>query len=150
MKAHLLIIAASLTLLGSLTGCGYVDDDWDPEPPYGWDDSFYDPDLTGSWELYQVNSDYVRGDQVNYLQFYGRGKGRYYYYYRGGRESERIAYWCQRSVSGTSSRQINIQYETGAPSTMNYWFTDSSTLWMQWKNAQGVQTYVYKASAVPW
>lgn len=150
MKTPLLTIAMSIVLLLGLSGCGYVDDGWDPEPPYGWDNTFYDSDLTGCWALYQVNSDYVSGDQVNYLQFYGRGNGRYYYYYRGAQNSERIAYWCQRSVSGTSSLQINIQYENGSPSTMNYWFSDSSTLWMQWRNAQGVQTYVYKSCPAPW
>ena len=148
-KLYLLTI---ICLLLGLSSCGYVDyDGWDPEPPYGWDDSFYDPDLDGTWELYLVNSSHVYDDEVNYIQFYGDGRGYYCYYDRGYRESERIAYWCPRAVGGASSRQINIQYEYGNPSTMNYWFTDSYTLWMQWRNSYGVLTYVYKAiPRLPW
>ncbi|MDE6018927.1 MAG: hypothetical protein K2G85_08975 [Muribaculaceae bacterium] len=123
---------------------------WNPEPPSGWD-TFYDRNLNGCWQLYQVNSDYVRGDEVNYMYFNGDGRGTYYYWDRGYRETENLAYWCQRSVNGTTSSQINIQYEYGNPSTMNYWFTDSDTLWMQWRNSAGVQTYVYKyTNRVPW
>ncbi|MDE6342852.1 MAG: hypothetical protein K2K93_11105 [Muribaculaceae bacterium] len=131
---------ASLAILFS--GCGYVDA-WDPEPPYGVNDTFYDSDLDGCWQLYQINGEQVRRDQVNYMQFYGNGRGMYYYYDRGYLENEKLAYWCQRSVSGTSTRQINIKYEYDNPSTMNYWFTNRDTLWMQWRNSYGVQTYVY-------
>lgn len=149
MKKNLIYFAISAIALLTLPSCGYMDT-WDPEPPYGWD-SYSDPDLTGTWELYQVNSQYVRGDEVNYMQFNGNGRGYYYYYDRGYRETEKLAYWCQRSVSGTSTMQINIQYEYGNPSTMNYWFTDRNTLWMQWRNSNGVQTYVYKYySGLPW
>lgn len=141
------ILTALLLLLPS---CGDFNS-WDPEPPGGWNDTFYDQDLTGCWQLYQVNSNYVRGDEVNYMYFNGDGRGTYFYYDRGYQETERLAYWCQRSVSGTSSLQINIQYEYGSPSTMNYWFSDNDTLWMQWRNSAGVQTYVYKyINRVPW
>lgn len=147
MKKTLLILPfiAMMLILVSCEG-----DYWDPAPPNGWN-TFYDRDLNGCWQLYQVNSQYVRGDEVNYMEFYGDGRGIYYYYDRGFRDSERLAYWCQRSVSGTSTLQINIQYEYGSPSTMNYWFTDRDTLWMQWRNSYGVQTYVYKyINTVPW
>ena len=35
---------------------------------------------------------------------------------------------------------------------MNYWFSDGDTLWMQWRNSGGVQTYVYKyyGRTAPW
>lgn len=138
--------ALMLSIIGiAVTGCGYVDP-WDPAPPYGWNDTFYDRDLTGDgcWELWQINGKQIYRDETNYLQFYGNGRGRYFYYDRGYLESERIAYWCQRSVSGTSALQINIQYEYDSPVTMNYWFTDQDTLWMQWRNSYGVQTYVYR------
>lgn len=150
MKKNILAYLTGALLLMSLPSCGYVDY-WDPEPPYGWDSNYFDPDLTGVWQLYQVNSDYVSGDETNYLYFNGDGRGRYYYYDRGYQEVERLAYWCQRSVSGTSSMQINIKYEYGSPSTMNYWFTDRHTLWMQWRNSYGVQTYVYReVPGRPW
>lgn len=121
--------------------------------PYGWDDTFYDSRLNGYWALDQINSSYVDGTEVNYLYFGGNGRGRYYYYDRGQRYWENTAYWCQNSVSGTSNYQINLQYETvGSPTTMNYWFTDSGrTLWMQWSNSGGVQTYVYRYyPSEPW
>ncbi|MDE5847862.1 MAG: hypothetical protein K2F93_08730 [Muribaculaceae bacterium] len=151
MKRHLLCLPLLAALMLTLTSC----DDynyWDPEPPYGWNDTFYDSNLTGCWQLYQVNSDYVRGDEVNYMQFYGDGRGMYFYYDRGYQETERLAYWCQRSVNGASSLQINIDYEYGSPSTMNYWLSDADTLWMQWRNSGGVQTYVYKyyGRTAPW
>ena len=150
MKRHILCLPLLAMLLLLLPSCGDINY-WDPEPPGGWDDTFYDNDLVGCWQLYQVNSEYVRGDQVNYMYFNGDGRGTYFYYDHGSQETERLAYWCQRSVSGTSTLQINIQYEYGSPSTMNYWFSDSDTLWMQWRNSYGVQTYVYKyISRVPW
>lgn len=145
-----LILSASAALL-SLGGCGYTDE-WDPQPPTGWNSNYYDARLVGDWQLYQANSQYVSGDAVNYLDFYGRGVGRYYYYHNGYRDSDRMAYWCQQSVSGTSYNQVNIQYEGSAPSTMNYWFSDGgTTLWLQWRNGNGVQTYVYHAvDGTPW
>lgn len=150
MKKHLLSLAFIALILSWLPSCGDINV-WDPEPPGGWNDTFYDSNLTGCWQLYQVNSNYVRGDEVNYMYFNGDGRGTYFYYNRGYQETERLAYWCQRSVSGTSSLQINIEYEYGNPSTMNYWFSDSYTLWMQWRNSYGVQTYVYKyINHIPW
>ena len=148
MKRHLLCLPLLVLLMFLLPSCDDMNS-WEPVPPGG--DYFYDRDLTGCWQLYQVNSDYVRGDEVNYMQFLGDGRGWYYYYERGYQDTERFAYWCQRSVSGTSSLQINIDYEYGETSTMNYWFSDSDTLWMQWRNSYGVQTYVYKYIAnTPW
>ncbi|MDE6648760.1 MAG: hypothetical protein K2K45_02395 [Muribaculaceae bacterium] len=148
MKKNLLCLPIVAVLLLTLSSCDV--EYWNPEPPNGWN-TFYDSNLRGCWQLYQVNSDYVRGDEVNYMYFNGDGRGTYFYYDRGYQETERLAYWCQRSVSGTSSLQINIQYEYGSPSTMNYWFSDADTLWMQWRNSYGVQTYVYKyVSRVPW
>lgn len=136
----------------TLSSC-YIDDAWSPSPPSGWNDTFYDSRLTGYWKLEQVNSTDVDGYEVNYLYFNGSGRGIYYYYDDGQRYMENTAYWCQESVSGTSNYQINLQYETtGSPTTMNYWFTDSnSTLWMQWTNSDGVQTYLYSYyPSQPW
>ncbi len=148
MKKYFLCLPILAVLMFLLPACGDINY-WDPQPPVG--DTFYDSDLTGCWQLYQVNSKFVRGDEVNYMYFNGDGRGTYFYYDRGYQETERLAYWCQRSVSGTSSLQINIQYEYESPSTMNYWFSDSETLWMQWRNSYGVQTYVYKYfGRIPW
>ena len=148
-----LLTAALMLLMGiSLTSC-YVDDGWSPVPPYGWDNTFYDTRLNGYWQLVQINSDPVGGYETNYLFFNGGGRGRYYYYDRGARYWENMAYWCQGSVSGTSDYQINIQYETaGNPTTMNYWFSHGgNTLWMQWRTGSRVQTYVYDAiGSAPW
>lgn len=150
MKRHILLLPLFAVLMLLFPSCGEINY-WNPEPPGGWNDTFYDRNLIGCWQLYQVNSDYVRGDQVNYMYFNGDGRGTYFYYDHGYQETEKLAYWCQRSVNGTSSLQINIQYEYGSPSTMNYWFSDSDTLWMQWRNSYGVQTYVYKyLNRIPW
>ena len=148
MKRHLLLLPVLAVFLLALPSCGDINY-WNPEPPGG--DTFYDQNLTGCWQLYQVNSNYVRGDEVNYMYFNGDGRGTYFYYDHGYQETERLAYWCQRAVDGASSLQINIQYEYGSPSTMNYWFSDRETLWMQWRNNYGLQTYVYKYyGRIPW
>lgn len=140
------IMAACLAIMLAvgMSSC-YVDDGWYPSPPNGWNDTFYDSRLNGFWQLRQINSQNVVGYSVNYLYFAGNGRGRYYYYENGLRHWEETAYWCQSSVSGTSNYQINLQYEySGQPSTMNYWFTNGGrSLWMQWSNSGGVQTYVY-------
>lgn len=152
MNRHILCLPLLAMLLLVLPSCGDINY-WNPEPPNGWDNTFYDNNLTGCWQLYQVDSDYVRGDEVNYMQFLGDGRGWYYYYSRGYQEAEKLAYWCQRSVNATSSLQINIDYEYSNPSTMNYWFSDSDTLWMQWRTYDGaVHTYVYKyyGRTAPW
>lgn len=149
MKRHFLCLPLLAMLLLLLPSCGDINY-WDPEPPYGWN-TFYDQNLTGCWQLYQVNSNYVRGEEVNYMYFNGDGRGTYFYYDRGYQRTENLAYWCQRAVDGASSLQINIQYEYGSPSTMNYWFSDRETLWMQWRNNYGLQTYVYKYyGRIPW
>lgn len=115
-----------------LTGC--VDDDyWPYSPPPGWGANyFYDSRLDGSWELVQANSSPVDPYDTNYMDFYGDGHGRYYYYRNSHPYSEEMAYFCQRSRSTTTNYQINIQYEDGTGSTMAYWFTDGgNTLWLQ-------------------
>lgn len=137
-------LAVAVMALGGLTACE-DSDSWNPAPPAGWN-TFYDRRLNGSWELAQANGRPVYGEAVNYMTFYGNGQGRYFYYNRGMRDSERMVYWCQYSNSGISSYQMNIQYEYSSPSTVNYWFTDGqSYLWMQWGTGSGVVTYVYRA-----
>lgn len=144
------ILAAGLSF--TLTGCA-LDVGWDPTPPYGWNSTFYDQALDGCWRLESINSQYVGGYDVNYLYFNGDGRGEYLYYNHGRPCVENTAYWCQRSNSGGSYYQINLQYESSySPTTMNYWFTDGGdALWMQWRNSYGLQTYVYVYEPrMPW
>lgn len=143
------VFAISLLSLLSLSSCddGY----WDPDPPYGWNNSFYDSRLNGYWQLVQANSQVISGADTNYLFFNGSGRGVYYYYLNGRRFSEYTAYWCQQSGNGNSRYQINLQYQNGEASTMNYWFEGSDLLWMQWRNQSGVQTYIYRYyPRAPW
>lgn len=134
-------LVLSVTLLPLLSGCT-VESNWWSDPGSGW--GYNDPRLAGNWVLVQYNSDNVAPGQANYLQFDGRGYGYYFYYDRGYLDRERLRYWCQNSVSGTSYYQINIQYEYSNPLTTNYWFTHgNNTLWMQWRAGGTVQTYVY-------
>ena len=143
LAALLLTIVCSI----GLTSCVVEDSDfWPFSPPPGWGSNyFYDNRLEGSWELSQVNSSGVYDSEVNYMEFYGGGRGRYYYYSHGYPESEKMGYFCQRSGSTTTNYQINIQYENGEASTMAYWFTDNErTLWLQWRLSNGqVMTYLY-------
>lgn len=138
----------ALVLLSPLTSCD-DNDAWAPVPPYGWN-TFFDNRLNGTWQLVQANGRPVTGYDVNYMDFYGNGRGRYYYYSGGRPDSEQMAYWCQVSDNSNSNYQMNIQYEYGSPSTVNYWFTDRGAhLWMQWQSGAGVITYVYEAVAGP-
>lgn len=152
MKKHLYTFSllAMLMAAGSsvaLTGCGEFDDDdyWPFNPPPGWGSNyFYDTRLVGVWELTQYNSQPVGRYSVNYMEFYGGGRGEYYYYDDYELEDEDMAYFCQQSGSTTTSYQINVQYEEGGMSTMAYWFTDGgSRLWMQWQTGGQTQTYIY-------
>ena len=148
-----LIVCSLLTafaVAGGLSSCGY-EDDWYPVAPNGWNNTFYDRNLNGCWQLVQANSMPVSRFDTNYLEFYGNGRGRYYYYDHGQPYSERIAYWCQVSGLGTSRYQININYEYSSPVTMSYWFTAGNTLWLQWTTASGPVTYLYRAvNGVNW
>lgn len=144
LTRRLLTIVALAAGSALFTGCS-VDVGWDPTPPYGWTNTFYDSALDGCWRLTTINSQYVSGYSVNYLVFDGYGRGEYLYYDNGRRYVEQTAYWCQRVNNGGSGYQINLQYESDySPTTMNYWFTDGGdTLWMQWRNSYGLQTYTY-------
>lgn len=141
----LMILFITLTL----SGC---DDDyvWAPTGPSGW--NYQDSALTGYWQLAQVNGYGVTGYKTNYLDFYGNGRGMYYFYRNSTPRSERIAYWCQPANSGYTPYQINIQYENGQASTMNYWFSDSGrTLYMRWNSPNGIMTYAYvRVSNIGW
>ncbi|MDE6444389.1 MAG: hypothetical protein K2K64_08240 [Muribaculaceae bacterium] len=145
----LILALATATLL---TGCVDDDDNWPYAPPPGWGSNyFYDQDLNGTWELVQANSQPVGRYDTNYMEFYGGGRGRYYYYDYGRLYAETMAYFCQMSGNTTTNYQINVQYANGEQSTMAYWFTDGyDTLWLQWQIGNRTQTYIYeRVSRVP-
>ncbi len=148
MKKLNLLIVALLAIL--FTSCDY-EGGWYPSAPSGWN-SYYDSRLEGSWELVQANGRPVRGDAVNYLDFYRNGRGMYYFYRNGIMNSERMAYYCQDTYNNAVRNQINIQYQYSSPSTMYYWFQDGgNTLWMQWGTSNGTMVYVYRyVSRVPY
>ena len=138
-------------ILGAGTLAGGVADGWYPVAPPGWS-SWYDSYLTGKWRLVECNGKPVGTYDTNWIEYYGNGRGMYYYYSYNRPYSERIAYWCQEPASPNSPYQINIQYEDGTTSTMNYWFQRNDTeLCMQWRDHGTLVTYVYAAvSYINW
>ncbi len=141
---------AAMLLLPMLSSCVVDDGSWYPAPPSGWNNYFYDSYLTGRWQLVRANGMPVGPYDTNYMDFYGNGRGTYYYYERGRLYEEDMAYYCQRSGYGPSDTQINVQYEYGNPVTMWYWF-EGDFLYMQWTTNSGRVTYVYRpVSVVPY
>ena len=142
-------IAMTLFMSVTLTSCD-SDDYWYDGP--GWNDGFYDRDLSGYWVLVQVNSVEALGTDCNYLFFNGRGRGAYYFWDNGRKYIEDTYYDCQYSNSGISDYQINLQYGNSRPTTMNYWFTHGgNTLWLQWRENGRPMTYVYdRYGGAPW
>lgn len=143
------LLPAALLLLSLTAACGNVW--WEPAPPPGWTDSYYDRALTGTWRLVQANSQLVAPTATNYLQFAGNGRGYYYYYSNGRPCTERLSYWCEY-IGGSSASRIYIDYQNSPPATMNYWFTDGDVLWMQWTMSDGsIMTYQYRpVNGAPW
>ena len=152
-KGYLKAFAAALIIGGAsttLTGC--VDDDyWPYSPPPGWGSNyFYDSDLDGRWALVQANSMPVGRYDTNYMEFFGNGRGRYFYYDYGRLYGETMAYFCQYSNNTSTNYLINVQYANGDQSTMVYWFSGYNTLWLQWQVGGRTQTYVYdRVSSIP-
>lgn len=139
LKLHLLLSLLVLALSATLTGCA------DDGPPYP---DFTDDRLIGTWQLIGVNGTPVSEWETNYLRFDGQppysdmGMGLYGYYSRGQLMVEDMWYVCS-NYGGPRGQQITIEYESGQNSTMNYWFSDSETLVMQWDTAGGSITYTY-------
>lgn len=115
------------------------DDNWNDGPTYT------DSRLNGIWEQIQAQGQPVSPSETQYFDFFGNGRGNYYYYRNGRLVQERITYQCQPSVSGASRYQVNIYYSSdGSVSTVNYWFTNGN-LWMSWMTNGGTTvTYVYR------
>lgn len=142
-------IVLAMLLAVVTSACGDIDY-WDPVGPTGW--NFNDTRLQGYWQLVEINGGAVTGYDTNYLEFFGNGRGEYYYYRNATPRSEDIAYWCQNAEYGDSRYQINIQYANGSASTMNYWFSSSgNTLYLRWNSTNGIYTYAYaRVSGVNW
>ncbi len=135
-----------------LTGCA-DDDDWPYGPPNGWGSNyFYDSRLVGQWELEYYNGNEVSSYDTNYMDFYGKGHGRYYYYSNGRLLSEDMAYFCQERGPGSDLYQINVQYENGQASTMNYALSNGGdSLTLQWRSGGVYNTYIYsRVYSVPY
>lgn len=142
--------ATALMLAPLMSSCMVESGSWYPAPPSGWNNYFYDSSLSGRWQLVQANGMPVGPYDTNYMDFYGNGRGTYYYYERGRMYAEEMAYYCQYSNYGPSDTQVNVQYEYGNPVTMWYWF-NGAYLYMQWDTSYGRTTYLYRpVSVVPY
>ncbi|MCM1006243.1 MAG: hypothetical protein NC402_08115 [Prevotella sp.] len=133
-KIYTLLTALCVCMCVSLTSC---DDD-----VYGPPGAGYDPDLIGTWELYQADGVRVAGYQVNWLEFNSGGRGTYYYYNNGLQYSM----WLRYSVDwyGNSS-QLYIDYQDGSSVSMDYWFNSNATyLYTQWYERGYRHQYVYR------
>lgn len=155
MKKHLhkvlagAAIICAMAITSGLTACN-DNDGWYPEHPDFYPNTFFDRMLNGTWRLVSDNSVTVDGTAVNYLEFYGNGEGRYFYYDNGIRESVEMYYGCIGVDSAVTQTQLNLQYGDGRPTSMLYWFTPNR-LWLQWTSPDGVHTYAYSPSAgAPW
>lgn len=142
-----LIAVTALIAIGAMcfTSC---DDGNYPPPPPGGVGSYYDPALTGDWELAQIDGVTIRPAARNYLSFYGGGSGEYYYLLHGYPYVEGITYWC--FTDGYGDRTVTINYSDGQMSTMYYWLAGSS-LMLQWNSGGQLVTYRYlPVSYIPW
>lgn len=155
MKTHLRKILAgaavicALVMTAGLTSCS-DNDGWYPEHPNYYPSTFFDRNLTGTWRLVSDNSVNVEGTAVNYLDFYGNGNGRYFYYENGTPTSVAMYYGCVGVDSAVTQTQLNLQYGNGNPTSMLYWFTPNR-LWLQWTSGSGVHTYAYvPVGGAPW
>lgn len=155
MKTHLRKILAgaavicALFMTAGLSSCS-DNDGWYPEHPDYYPNTFFDRNLTGVWRLVSDNSIPVEGTAVNYLDFYGNGNGRYYFYSNGAPTSVEMYYGCVGVDSAVTQTQLNLQYGNGTPTSMLYWFTPNR-LWLQWTSGSGVHTYAYApVGGAPW
>lgn len=129
----------TVVLSVGFTSCD--DDSWDD---YNGPGSFADRRLSGTWMLFHANGYAVPPAEANYFTFYGGGNGNYYYMENGRRYVDSIRWWCQPSVNGASVYQLNIVYASGYAETVNYWFSDSNTMFMQWTTNDGyTESYTY-------
>lgn len=145
----LLIATVALFSMGGLTSCDDGDDGywWGPSD----DNTYYDTNLKGTWQLIQINNTTVTPNETDYLQFGNGGRGYYYYLEQGMRMVERTRWICN---AGYYRDTITIRYANGRVATMNYWFTEGANyLYLNWTTSnQGQYTYVYRyvGNVIPW
>lgn len=148
MKILIRLIAITALMVMSATGLTSCDEGSYPPPPPGGGGSYYDPYLTGDWELAQIDGITIHPSARNYLCFYGGGGGEYYYLVNGYPYVENISYWCGNDSYGEPT--ITINYSDGQLSTMYYWF-EGGSLMLQWITGGRPVTYRYiPVSYVPW
>lgn len=136
---RLSLLMASVAMSMSLASC---DDDY-----YGPPGAAYDPDLIGTWELYQADGAPVYGYQVNWLEFYRNGRGTYYYYHNGRQYSMDLTYAVDWYGGGN---ELYIDYADGNSAAMNYWFNSNRTyLYTRWYEYGYSHTYVYRYVGSP-
>lgn len=109
-------------------------------PPPGHNDTGYDRDLTGYWELAYINGDPVHGYEVNWLDFYGNGYGMYYYNDGPYTYELPFEYYCEYGYDNW----LYIHYSDGTYAEMTYWFNHNYTiLYLEWFSRGRRIVYTY-------
>ena len=131
---HLQILTVVIISMLSLSSCIIVDD---PDYP----STGYDRDLTGMWELSHINGYRVSGYEVNWLDFYGDGWGKYYYYSGHSTYELPYEYYCEYDFDNW----LYIHYADGTYAEMMYWFNHNYTqLYLEWYDRGERVTYTYQ------
>ncbi|MBR5788118.1 MAG: hypothetical protein IKY35_05470 [Muribaculaceae bacterium] len=131
---RLQILAIAIISMLSLSSCIIVDD---PDYP----STGYDRDLTGMWELSHINGYRVSGYEVNWLDFYGDGWGKYYYYSGHSTYELPYEYYCEYDFDNW----LYIHYADGTYAEMMYWFNHNYTqLYLEWYDRGERITYTYQ------
>lgn len=135
-RRSLLLVSVFTAIAAALSSCS-TDDDY----------MYYstDPALYGYWELSYANSLPVVGFQKNFFQFDPSGQGDYQYYYNGQLFGSYFDYWC--TSYNYSYNTLNINYDDGRSSTMQYYFDRRGNLVMTWNSPQGRMNYIYTRTA---
>lgn len=129
-------LVAAIVGLTALSSCEI----YSSYPPPGHNDTGYDRNLTGSWELAYVNGHGVYGYETNWLDFYGDGYG--VYYYNDGPYTYELPfdYYCQYDYDNW----LCIHYADGTYAEMVYWFNhDFTTLYLEWYSHGQRVVYTY-------
>ncbi len=131
-----LLLTMIVALMGVMTSCSSDDDYFYPST---------DPSLYGYWELAYANGMPVTGFQQNFFEFDSDGYGDYLYYVQGRLYESEFNYWC--SSYNYSYNTLNISYDDGRNSTMQYYFDRMGNLVMTWNSPQGRMVYIYTRTA---
>lgn len=142
LNLYTLIIALLATI--ALSSC-----ESEPYPPPGYHDSYIDSDLTGTWELAYVDGYEVYRANTHWLDFYGDGRGYYYYYEHGNEYNLPFDYYSEYVYDESI---LYLFYADGTCAEMYYWYNyDYSTLYLQWYERGRTTTYTYyRVGAIYW